>query len=386
MRLGPASLAADPLQPDATEHLNLLSLSTFVPSLNVGPFRLRPEVSGGATYDDNITLSAANKLADWIWTISPRLSAVADHTFEGYGTLLRLDYSPTFVFFNQHTGNNNIEHHADLAGSWVMNKLSLGLRQRFEQTETGVIETGGRLQQREYNTELDTKYKLGEKTSIELNPRLTISETEKQLGYTEYGVDAFLNRQIASKTTGSLGGSGGYVDVEDSPHQIYERALLRLQYAATGKIDLEASAGGEWRQFSDRSATVTPVFGIAAAYRPFERTTITLEARRRDEISSALTNQNYTATGFTLGIRQRVFERVRANLTGSYDNRNYNASNSGVTAVRRDDVFRGRAEVEISLVRHLSMTFFYQYEKDDSNDPTRRFTDNQAGVQGTWRL
>lgn len=385
--LGTAGFAADPLQPDATQQLSLLRPLTLIPSLRLGPFDFRPQVTGGVTYDDNITLSATNELSDYIWTISPRLSAVADNTMDGYGTLLTLDYSPSFIFFSHHNENDTVDHHAGLAGSWVMSKLSLGLKQKFDQTTTGLIEVGERLQQRQYTTEVTSKYKLGEKTSIELNPRLTISETEDLIGYTEWAADGFVNRQMTSKITGSLGGSAGYIDVDDSPIQTYERALARFRYALTGKLELEASAGAEWRQFRDTTltpgrSTLTPVFGVSAAYHPFEGTTVTLEARRREEISGSLTNQDYAATGVSLGVRQRVFDRLHVSFHGSYDNRDY----TGVSAVRRDDFYTLRTELELSLVRHFTVNVFYQYEQNDSNDSDRQFTDNQVGIQGTWKL
>ena len=386
--LGPAGFSADPLQPDATQQLSLLRPLTLIPSLRLGPFDFRPQVTGGVTYDDNITLVATNtdKLSDYIWTITPQLSAVADNTMDGYGTLLTLDYSPSFIFFSQHTANDTVDQHASLAGSWVMSKLSLGLKQRFDQTETGLIEVGERLRQRQYTTEVNSKYKLGEKTSIELNPRLTISETESLIGYTEWAADGFVNRQVTSKITGSLGGSAGYIDVEGDS-QVYERPLARFRYALTGKVELEASAGAEWREFHhDRSTTLTPVFGIGAAYHPFEGTTLTLEARRRDEISGALTNQDYTTTSVSLGVRQRVFDRLHLSFTGSYDNRDYHSVDPAFPAVRRDDIYTLRAELEMSLVRHFTVNVFYQYEKDDTNIPDRRFADNQVGIQGTWKL
>ena len=380
------SHAADPLLPDATEQVKLLRPAMLIPSWRVGPFNLRPELSAGTTYDDNISLNATNT-PDWIWTITPRLAAVADNTMDGYGTLLTIDYSPSFLFFTQHSDNDTVDHHASLDGSWVMSKLSLGLRQRFDQTTSGLVEVGERLRQRQYNTELTSRYKLGEKTSIELNPRLTISETENLIGYTEWGVDAFLNRQLTSKIVGSFGGSGGYVDATDgSPIQTYERALARLTYALTGKVELNATGGVEWRDFHNQSSTTIPVFGVGAAYHPFEGTTITLEGHRRDEISGLLTNQDYTATTVALGIRQRVMDRLHVSFTGSYENRDYHAANSAVPSPRRDDFYLLRGEVELSLVRHLTMSVFYQYEADDSSDSTRRFADNQVGVKGTWKL
>jgi hypothetical protein len=385
-----ASRAADPLRPDATEQVNLLRPLTLIPSLNLGPLAFRPQVSAGGTYDDNITLgNGTNKLSDMIWTITPSLTLVADKRYEGYGTYLRLDYSPSFLFFERHPKDDNVDQHASLEASWVMSKLTLGVKQRFDETRNGIIEVGQRLRERDFNTELDSKYKLGDKTSVELNPRLTISDTSHLIGYTEWGVDAFLNRQLSSKVTGSLGGSGGYVDPTDGPIQRYERALVRLSYAVTGKIQLDANGGAEWRQFnSSEPSTTIPVFGIAAAWHPFEGTTVTLAGHRRDEISAALTNEDYTATGVDLSLRQRVLtDRLHVTVSGGYENRYYHTVATTTTGFsRNDDVYLARAEVELALVHHFTVSAFYQYQKDDTNEADRRFSDNQFGFQGTWKL
>jgi hypothetical protein len=386
-----ASRAADPLRPDASEQVSLLRPLTLIPSWNLGPLAFRPELSAGGTYDDNIALApnGSNRKSDMIWTVSPTLSLVADKMYEGYGTYLRLDYSPSFLFFQRHTNNDTVDQHANFAASWVMSKLSLGVKQRFDETKDGVIEVGRRLRVRDFNTELDSKYKLGDKTSVELNPRLTVSETSDLVGYTEWGADSFLNRQLSSKVTGSLGGSGGYVDPTDGPIQTYERALVRLSYAVTGKVQLDANGGAEWRQYnSSQSATTIPVFGIGAAWHPFEGTTITLAGHRRDEISAALTNEDYTATGVDLSLRQRVLtDRLHVTVRGAYENRNYHSvATSTTTGSRNDDLYLARAEVELALVHHFTVSAFYQYQKDDSNESGSSFSDNQFGFQGTWKL
>jgi hypothetical protein len=231
-----ASQAADPLRPDASEQVSLLNPFTLIPSLNLGPFALRPQLSAGGTYDDNIELNPnSSQVSDMIWTITPRLGLVADKMYEEHGTYMSLYYSPSFLFFQRHSNNNTVDQHADFRVSRALSKLTLGVRQRFDETKGGFVETGGRVRERKYNTFLTSLYKLGEKTSVDLDPRLTISDVSGFIGYTEYGVDAFLNRQLTSKVTGSFGGSGGYIDPTDGPIQVYERALARLSYAVTGR-------------------------------------------------------------------------------------------------------------------------------------------------------
>ena len=83
-----------------------------------------------------------------------------------------------------------------------------------------------------------------------------------------------------------VGGTFGLDFVEDpSVDQTFEQANVRINYQATGKLGLSASAGVEFRQFDNhRGDRVTPVFELGAIYRPFDGTTVTLTAGRRISI------------------------------------------------------------------------------------------------------
>ncbi len=386
------SFAADPLAPDASALLQYIAPpETETPALHVGSFDIHPGITAGGTYDNNITLgSGANKHADEIWTIAPDMAVVDNNMEDGYGTSLNLDYSPSFVFFTHNTAYNSIDQSARLAAQWVMAKLSLGLTQTYQEEEGGVVEIGQRLRQTSYNTQLSSKYNLSDKMSVELDPRLSISETAGNLGDTEWGVDAFLNRLVTSKITVSVGGSGGYITVQDSPAQEYERALVRANYTVTEKVDLDATAGGEWRELSGQSTRSSPVFGFGGAYKPVDGTTITMEAYRRSEISSLITNQNYTATGVDAAVQQRFLDRFTAGLKASYENRQYyeSAVNAGSStpATRNDNFYLVHVDIGVAIRKNWTADVFYQYEDNISNDPTHKFRDGQVGFQTSWRL
>jgi hypothetical protein len=293
----------------------------------------------------------------------------------------------SIVDFRHFSNNSTVDQRADFAFLWALPKLSLGVNQTFQRTSSALVETGDRRRQTMYSTQLTTRYELGERTSIEFDPRLTISETARLIGSTEWGVDAFFNREVTQKITASLGSSTGYVEVEQSPAQIYERPLLRLMYVATEKINFEGSAGGEWRHYnSGRSDTFSPVFGLGAAYRPLEGTSLTLAAYRRQTVSALMTGENYVATGVSAGIRQRLLDRCSVSLGGSYENRDYQAAGNGVTATRQDDYYQLRVGLGVTIRRNWTADAYYQYGKNTSNDSTHRSTDNQLGLQSTLAL
>ena len=380
-----AGRAADPLSPNVAKQLQAIAPPIRTPALRLGVFDLQPRATVGVNYDDNITLSATNRLSDVIWRITPGLSATAENMAAGQGQSLTVDYEPSFVIFTHHEDEDSIDHLASLNAKWVMPKLTLELGQRFQQTSGAVVEVGQRVRQRYYDTNLMARYQVSDKTSVEVDPRLHISDLNGLIGTTEWGLDAFLNYQVTAKFTTGLGISGGYVDVENSSSQTYERALVRAIYALSGKLDLQGSAGVEWRQFgSDAPDRTGFVFGIGGAYRPSDKTILTLEAHRRDDVSSVLVDQDYTATGVTAGLRQRLMERLFVTADGTYENRNYRSTATGVVASRQDDFCSIRVGFGANLRRDTTVTIYYQYQENRSNAAPQRFSDNQIGLEITW--
>ena len=380
-----SSWAADPLVPTAVRPLELLWQEAKEPGLRLGMFEMHLNASAGLTYDDNLTLSSTNRQSDLIGILSAEIFAVADRRVEGQGTLLSLDYKPTFNLFVDHPSDDAVDHYAKFSALWAGPRLTLGVSQAFQQITAPVVEVGQRLRQRNYNTDVTSKYQLSEKTSIEVDPRLTISEVEGLIGSREWAVDTFLNWQALPKLVTAVGGSFGYVDIDQNPSERYERALLRAVHTATAKLDVTATVGAEWRQYnSGQASAFDPVFGLSGAYRPFDRTTLTLEAHQREQPSTILSGQDFTATGVTGEIRQRVGEPFFVSLAGGYEHRKYRATQPGVTATRQDDYALVRAGVGANFLHHWTITIFYEYQQDLSSVKYQGFRDNQVGMETTW--
>ena len=365
----------------------MLEPKVAAPGVRLGPVDLHVQITGGVQYDDNIAFSSTNRQSDFIGTISPQLAAVLDRRDAGYGTLVSLSYQPTGELFYDHPGNDALDHDVKVAVKWFGAKLALGLSQSFQQTFGAVAEVGARVRQRVYESELTSKYAISEKTSIELNPRLTVADNDTFTSWRDWGVDAFVNHELGAKLTGSLGASGGYVDVEQTPGQQYARLLARLEYAASAKVDVMVSAGGEWRHYNGGAGDdLKPVFNLGASYRPFDGTTLSLKGYRREEPSMLTPGLNYVTTGFTAGIRQRIFDRYFVGVEGGYYNQDYRVADPALvaTTARRDNYGMVRAVAGAQWIDRWKVSVFYEYQTNGSTDPTHAFFDNQIGLESTW--
>src|SRR6185369_1166641 len=136
--------------------------------LTLGPFDLRPRLSGTVVYDDNIYIHSQTNQSDLIWVLSPGISMASGNYLRGGERYLKLDYSPSFLFFLDQSQNNSIDHDANLSGQWQIAKLTLNLQQLDQVSSGGVLEAGNRVRRHIYNTSIAGTYPLGGKTSLEI--------------------------------------------------------------------------------------------------------------------------------------------------------------------------------------------------------------------------
>jgi Putative beta-barrel porin 2 len=190
------------------------------------------------------------------------------------------------------------------------------------------------------------------------------------------------------KVSVGIGGTVGYEWVDDpTANQPFEQINVRLNYEATAKLGLYASAGVEFRQFDgDRGTYTTPVFEIGASYHPFSGSTLTLAAGRRIYSSGYLPGQDFGSTYVVGRFQQRLFRRVYLGLAAGYENSDYFATTDSVSATRNDDYWFIEPSVDVLITRWLSAGVYYLHREDSSNIDFSSFYDNQVGVRATVRF
>ena len=302
--------------------------------------------------------------------------------------MLVFNYSPTFKLFAQHDNYNSLDQLAQFTGIYSFSRLILGLDQDYVKSLDTIADVGARTTSTYFTTRLTSMYGLNDRTSVGVNGqyRNTSYEDPRFTGSRQWENQDWINRQMSGKINAGLGLTLGYWDVDRSGSQTYEQALLRAIYRLAEKMDVTASVGGEWRQYSSgASGTLDPIFKIGATYRPRDATTITVEGHRFQQSSASSGSQNYTETGFGCGVRQRLFQKWFVNLGGSYWTVDYRAAQSGISASRSDTYYTARAGVDYQFTERWSVGAFYQHRSDSSN-ASFGFENNQVAIQGSWQF
>jgi hypothetical protein len=177
----------------------------------------------------------------------------------------------------------------------------------------------------------------------------------------------------------------GFLNVTDSPFQVYEQIRARATYTTTAKLSFEGSAGVEFRQFNSESRTYF-VFSLAAEYRPFDSSVISLRGYRTLYGSAGLQGQDFIATGIEFSLSQRFFHRFYLSVATGYENDEYIAIAENVQAGRIDNFIFIRPALAFAFTKWGSVSVFYEFRKNFSNEFEFAFYDNRVGAALSFQL
>jgi Putative beta-barrel porin 2 len=352
-------------------------------------------------WDDNIFISHTDKKSDYYFAIEPQVT-LGFGDMQGRSTsYLRLDYMPSAILFVNHSDEDAFNQLIHLEGGYSTGRLRLSLFQDIALLQSAnlnsFIDTTGLWANTDasaptrvniFNTHLTAAYDLtgklflqGEFDSYTYFYPFNISD------YTVSG-GLYLYYNWLPKLSVGVGGTFGYNWVDDpTPNQTFEQVNARLNYQATAKLGLYASAGCEFRQFDGhRDTYTTPVFEVGLTHHPFEGTNITLAAGRRIYNSGFLPGQDFANTYVVGRFQQRLFYRFYFGLGAGYENSNYFAATNNISATRDDDYWFVEPSLDVLITRWLSAGAYYLHREDNSNIDFFSFDDNQVGVRATVRF
>ncbi len=319
-------------------------------------------------FDDNINLTAQNRVEDFYTSIEPAITL-------------------------------GIQQSVRLEGQYRLSRLTLGLGQDIQivdgsefQPVTAVanvnpinLDVSGRTRFNIYTTRLTAKYALTEKTSFSGGAYFSVYDYPDFISSETFSGDFYLNHAYGPKLTLGVGGAGGYQLVDDpNPNQTFEQINGRFSYELSGKLRMNGSLGVEFRQFdgpNPPSSYVSPVFELDVSYSPFDGTTITLSGARQTRNSAVLADQDFTTTNFVVSARQRFLQRIFLGLAVGYEHASYFNTISGINATRTDNYYFLQPSIDINVTRFWSAGVYYLHRQDDSSSDINGFVDHQIGIQ-----
>jgi putative beta-barrel porin BBP2 len=390
-----------PLPVAATDPETDSAPATIVDSGIPRRFHYELRLTVRSVYDDNINLSPDNRISDFYTTIEPAVMVGFGDTDARIENYIRLNYLPAVFIFADHSENNSVQHVARLDGQYRINRLTLNLSQMVQIMDGVDVQTqdsGGSLDQQVnldvagrtrfnvYTTHLNAAYYLTGKTFLSTGADYTATHYTSLISSEVFSANLFLNYNYSPKFVIGLGGTGGFNNVDEpNPDQTFEQVNVRLSYQVTGKIDVAASGGVEFRHFDGdmRDQYTSPVFEGTLNYAPFDGTKVSLTANRRILNSAVLASQNYAVTNISVGVQQRFMQRFFLGVNAGYENSDYFSTVGTTGPDRNDNYFFVQPSIAVRVTRFWTVGAYYLHRANDSSFDAFSFHDNQVGLRST---
>jgi Putative beta-barrel porin 2 len=351
--------------------------------LLLGFIDVRPKMDFAVTYDDNILISSSNQKKDFVYTLSPgALLGIGDY-LQKESNYIRFEYVPTLTLFQHFSGFDFLEHYVRFESQYTFSRLQLRNYFEYDKLSGPNRDIGGRVNSDQYAAGLEATYAISDKTSLDVDAGLNILHYQSQIGSKEFLNHNWVNYNLTPKLNIGVGAAFGVLNPDKGVTQPYQQALFRVRFTSTAKLTFNGNAGVEFRQFASEGGTrVTPVFGLSANYDVFPGTRLSLSGARTVTNSSSINGDDYTATRLGVGLNQHVIGRLSFNLEGGYENDAYRQTTAGAVGPQREDNY---LFIRPSLTYHLQdwadVTLSYFYRNNDSNFPTKAFTNNQVSAE-----
>jgi hypothetical protein len=352
-------------------------------------------------YDDNILLTETEKIGDFQLRIDPLIDlSFGDDT--DTANVLHFSYKPDIVLFFNHSEFDAFQHIILLNARSNLGHLTLELNEDAEflsgtdvnqASNTGAfinavnLDVRGQPRVNKFNTQLTATYDLTGKTSLSGGVQWYVTDYQSDfISSQQISGNLFINYTYGPKLNIGFGGSIGkeFAD-EPTSDQTFEQINLRASYELTGKLLSHASAGVEIRQFgAGQGDNVSPVFDLGIDYTPFDGTIFSLTGFRRITTSASLAGQDFSSTQITASVRQRIFQRFYASLTGGYENEAYFGTGGFVSSNREDHYYFIEPAVDVRITRFWYAGGYYLHRQNDSSAINFSFTETQTGIRTTF--
>jgi hypothetical protein len=364
-----------------------------------GPVTAHPRLNYQMTYGNGIQSSAGNQHRILMNEIAPGIAL-------DLGKHWTLDYGAAADFYSDPHFKNTVNQNIQLAGATTYEDWRLGLTQVCSLTDNPSTETGQQTGQQNYDTSLNATYQINSDFSLELGAVQNFQSTDSSglQNSREWSSLDWLNYQYGPNLGFALGIGGGYVAVDggkstntwpitgttnfisftnnNGSDMAYEQIKGRVTFRVTRKINFSLDGGVEFRQFLDttNSTLVSPLVGATLAYRPFDFTTLSVNAGRTVD-TSYFQNQVTEKTSVSTSLNQRLLGRLLLDLSGGYAHTRYRTSDPGNPAERLDDYVFFRVSLGTTFLRRGTASAFYSWSDNSSNLHGFAYHCDQIGAQ-----
>ena len=346
-------------------------------------WRLRPLLTTGVTFDDNIFITNSNRKSDFIFNINAGLALEFGDFRNLKENYLLLEYLATGFFFNRYTSQNSFDQSASALGQYRFENLAVQAESRYQTLSGAERQVGAFTDRSLFFNAIRLIYDYSGKTSLDFEISQRTNYYPENLSSYFYETNTGFLYSIFPKTSLGLEGIFGLSQVQESPDMWYQTINGRLNYVLTGKTVVNATGGVQFNEYvgGGEPLRIIPVFSLGAEYSLFTKTRLSLVAYRNLQASASIAGQDYIATGGEIGINQEFASKFELGVSGGYENDTYVANTLSTDAYRVDNFFFFRPSMSYRFLKYMKASLAYEYRTNYSDLVQDTWYDNKVSLE-----
>jgi hypothetical protein len=357
-----------------------------LPLWQVGPVKFYPHLLYRFLYGDGIPAQANDRLTTAISEVDPGI------LFQ-VGSHWQLDYTPSFLDYSNSHFRNTTDQSVILNGTTAWQSWTLGLSQSYVTTSQPLIETGAQTDLEIYHTAINARYSFNSKASLQIGLSQDFNfvgqnaSSEPLVDSKVWSTMDWFNYQVWSRLSAGLGVGGGYVDVSAGSATAFDELQGRVAWQLADKVSLEVSGGVEETRVLDANTPdlISPLFGVSVIYRPFETTSVSLNAGE-SAMASYIFSQEMENTFITATFHQRLLKALSFGLTAGYQITSYLDSAGGLAQSRQDDYTYVNVRLSVPFLKRGTAGVFYQAGENTSTVSQYQLSSTQVGFDLSYHF
>ena len=345
-------------------------------------WRIRPQVSVGITYDDNIFITNTDRLADLIYNIDVGFGFELGDYRERKENFLILKYLASASYFGRYTNQNTVNQSGSFSGQYCLAPMTMQVDSEYQYINGADRDVGSFTKRTIFNNTLRFLYPYSNKTDLDLEFNQRSTFYPNSLSNYSYEVQPGFDYNIFSKTQVGVEGILGLAEVQEGPDMWYQTINGRLNYSISGKFMLKAKAGLQLSEYASggQDLTMISVFSLGGDYQLLPKTTLRFNAYRRMQ-TSGIAGQDFIATGGEFFLGQNYSEKLMFSISTGYENDVYVPRTSTVEVNREDNFLFFRPKISYLCMKKMQLSLSYEYKVNNSSEPQSGWYSNRINFE-----
>ena len=358
-----------PAPPAATNSLPTEPLSPV--SWRYGIWRGYVAFTAELRYDDNITATDRNIIADFIGVAIPsiNLEYVPSGMNQG-AAIAHLDYSPQFKAYLNHESYNAVDQTANLKLERTYGRFRLGLNHHYGLTTDPQMEQTGWGELQTQNTDLSAGYELTEKTTLSLSPSQEWSSVDNGITLWEYGATLQATHHKSEKMDLLASYYAGEIQSTPGVNAFKQSALAGISWDANSRNRVDLRVGFQTMTYRGGQASggnETPDLLLDWNYQLTAKTTAHLSVSYQTYFSQYVAYQVNKTISSQATLSHRLTEKISLELRGGYTFGEQNSVLNNQSSGGEFDCWNAGAGATYHLSRATDLRLDFNHQERSSN-------------------